>query len=768
NAILRGDEDLRVAAVEPERPAPRVVPAQGPAAPADLSGRQAVGAASGRAFGGAAPGVVLLCGPGGSGKSALAAHAAEGLAAAFPDGRLYAELRGTSDSPATADRVLGGFLRSLGVDDGRLPASTQDRAELFRSLLADRRVLVVLDDAADEAQVRPLLPGGSGSGALVTSRYRLAGLAGAALIELDVLSDEQAWELLTHIVGAPRLAADPAAASRILALCENLPLAIRIAGARLAMRQRLPVRLLADRLADEWQRLDELSAGDLAVRASIELSYRALAPDAQAALRRMGFLGLPDCAPWIVGLLLGVPMTRAETLLESLVDAQLVTFAGVDRLGILRYRMHDLVRLFASERARAEDPAEELTDAVAAVTYGWFALAEDITASSPPAETVWRAERPDPVAVDDEVVKAVLADPSAWLQDEESRIAVGVEKAAGLGLHHPVSELVRGVIAAERYGAGRFEFRTRIIEAALAASQRARHGRGEALMLAELAQLRYAQDRFDEARRHFADVLERFRDLGDLRGQAVALTGLGVCCREPGLLTEAIAHLDQAAALAVTFGDDGGIGYVHRLRGSVLLEQGEYAAARADLDRSLAAYRTIGSRRGVALTLRTLGMYHRARGEYGPALAACAESASIFQECDDELMHSYAVRAHAKVQVRMGRAGEALPRLEQALAVTRAYGDRWGQACNLHVLGQLHLSEDRPGLAASCLGAAMSLWDELAAPLWRARTLHVVSLLHTRQGEHASAQTVLAQALAVFRQRGSREYKEIKDYLKVH
>ena len=233
---------------------------------------------------------------GGVGKTTLAVHAAHQLRTQFPDGQLYVNLRGVEAQALDPPEVLGRFLRALGVEGHSIPDDVDERADLYRSLMADRRALVLLDNAADEAQVRPLLPAGAGNAVLVTSRTRLTGLAGAEVIDLDVLPPEQAVELLGKIAGAHRIAREPAAAQVIAALCGYLPLALRIAGARLAAKPHWRLQRLAHRLAEQQRRLDELTAGDLEVRASVGLSYHGLGEREQRAFRLLGLLEVPDFA----------------------------------------------------------------------------------------------------------------------------------------------------------------------------------------------------------------------------------------------------------------------------------------------------------------------------------------------------------------------------------------------------------------------------------------------------------------------------------------
>ena len=229
--------------------------------------------------------ITAAVGKAGVGKTTLAVHAAHQMRTLFPDGQLYVNMRGVEAQALDPADVLGRFLRALGVEAHTIPDDVDERVDLYRSLMADRQSLVLLDNAADEAQVRPLLPAGAGNAVLVTSRTRLTGLAGTEVIDLDVLAPEQAVELLGKIAGADRIAREPAAAQVIAALCGYLPLALRIAGARLAAKPQWRLQRLAHRLAEHQRRLDELSAGDLEVRSSVGMSYYALGEKEQRAFR---------------------------------------------------------------------------------------------------------------------------------------------------------------------------------------------------------------------------------------------------------------------------------------------------------------------------------------------------------------------------------------------------------------------------------------------------------------------------------------------------
>ncbi|BCB88151.1 hypothetical protein Psuf_054640 [Phytohabitans suffuscus] len=349
--------------------APISVPAQLPAVPADLTGRDSEIAElrgqlrrddpAGTRATGAMP-TCVVTGGSGVGKSTLALRVAHDMAVHFPDGQLYADLRGSTSTPAQAADVLGRFLRALDAG-GALPECLDERAERFRTVLAGRRVLVLLDDAADEPQVRPLLPGGSYNAVVVTARRRLSGLAGATHLDLGMLAEPDAVRLLARVAGEKRVADDPLGARDIVALCGLLPLAVRIVGARLAARPHWTLASMISRLADESRRLSELAVADQQVTAGIAATYRGLGSDARTALRCLSWLGLPDFPAWIIAPLLDIPLGDADAAAEGLIDAKAIDFVRVDPLGLPRYRIHELIRVYAAQQAHQHDNRDLLT-----------------------------------------------------------------------------------------------------------------------------------------------------------------------------------------------------------------------------------------------------------------------------------------------------------------------------------------------------------------------------------------------------------------------
>jgi DNA-binding SARP family transcriptional activator len=415
HAILTGDPMLATPGT------PSIAPAQLPADINDFTGREtqlATVAHLARTTDRSASVLVAITGKAGVGKTALAVHAAHRLRDQYPDGQLFVNLRGTEATPLCATDVLARFLRSLGVDPTAIPDDAEERAALYRSRLADRRLLILLDDAACEAQLRPLLPGTSGCAVLVTSRARLAGLAGARVVDLDVFEPDQALELLARAAGPQRMAAEPAAAQEIVRLCGFLPLAVRVAGARLGARPHWPLSRLEADLTDEDTRLDTLRLGDLEVRASIARSYETLDVMARRAFRLLGLLEIREFAPWVTAALLDIPQAKAEELMDTLVDLHLLDVAGRDASGRLRYRFHDLLRAYARELVAVAEPENCRFAALDRAFGGWLALAEEAGrtladssfAGAPVTVTCWRPE--------ESVVRSVLTDPAGWFEAE--------------------------------------------------------------------------------------------------------------------------------------------------------------------------------------------------------------------------------------------------------------------------------------------------------------------------------------------------------------
>ena len=384
------------------------------------------------------PGAVVVAaviGAGGLGKTTLAVHAAHLLRSQYPDGQLYANLQGASRRPASPTDVLARFLRDLGMDPGRIPADAEERAAQYRTRLTDRRVLIVLDDARDAAHVRPLLPGSASCAVLVTTRNRMPDLAGSRFVDLDVLQPGEARDMFAGIIGPSRADAELAATQEVLAACAGLPLAIRIAGARLAARGNWTVRNLARRLSDQRRRLDELKTGDLAVRACFEVSFTSLPArpgpdgvDPAHAFRLLGLwqgpsIGLPAAAA-----LIGQPEDPVADALEVLVNAQLLQSPAPDR-----YRFHDLLRAYAAGRADAEETQHTRDEATRRVLT-WYLYTVDAVADllSPHRYQFTLAPGGQDLAP---LHFGSAHDALNWCEVERANLVAATRQAAAAGLH---------------------------------------------------------------------------------------------------------------------------------------------------------------------------------------------------------------------------------------------------------------------------------------------------------------------------------------------
>ncbi|MFD5451869.1 ATP-binding protein [Streptomyces sp. NPDC003470] len=376
------------------------------------------------------PVVTVVAGQPGLGKTAFAVHAAHRLAPHFPDGQIALDLHGMDPEPATPRDALARLLGAMGVADAAIPAGTDDRAGLWRSLAAGRRMLLLLDNAVDESQVGPLLPGTGPSLTIVTSRHALAGLESVHRTDLALLRREEAVELLTRIIGPDRVLAEAQAARDLADLCGHLPLAVRIAGQRLLSRPHERLGKLVARLAAEGRRLDGLQAGSLQVRAAFALSYRQLPPDSRTVLRRAALAAGADFGPETAALLAGLSHDEAVACAEELTDAGLLqSDAGAER-----YRFHDLLRLYAAEQVEAEDGPEG-RDAALDRTASWMLRRATAAALHFDVDHERAAPQGDP---DPETAPTGREEARAWLEAERAQWLAALRRAHDTGRHRQV------------------------------------------------------------------------------------------------------------------------------------------------------------------------------------------------------------------------------------------------------------------------------------------------------------------------------------------
>jgi len=651
--------------------------------------------------------VVVICGPPGAGKSALMLQAGHILRESFPDGQLWADLNGSSDRPQDPGDVLGEWLRALGVHGSAIPDAMDRRAALYRSRLADRRVLIVADDAGSAAQVVPLLPGTSGCAVMVTSRRRLAELAGARFISLGPLSVAEATSLLGQVAGPERVAAEPQAAADLVAACGLLPLAVRIAGAKLAARPAAPIAAMGGTLATERRRLDVLQVGDISVRASIASGYDALSRPARRAFRLLGLLGACDLAEWTVAALLG--QADAGNLVDELADRSMLTLVGTDATGVARFRLHDLLRDYAAE-ALAHEPAEEQTAALRRAHDGWLQLASLASAHLPP-EPYFPSNLGArvPAVIPHRVAQTLTSDPVGWFNVERLNILAVTKQACQLG---------------------RYEYAKRL-----------------ALCLASFQQL---QDRYADAVQMWRAIANAARVAGDSQTRVIGLLRLAAATVERGYATDAMDLLNECIAMLECSGDIEHLAYALYWRGFAEWDLSHFEASRSNAERGLALAEHGGYKHAQFMNIRILGMSLHCLGDYQSGKSACERALSISVELGEDSFMQLGLHDLAFGCTRAGRYHEAIELSLQRLELCRKAGDIRGQALSIGVLGDAYYGLGRYQDAVRAFEQALPVFRDHFIRRFQAMCLFKLGCAYAAMGNPAQADRLLRQSLPIF------------------
>ncbi|MEU8350081.1 BTAD domain-containing putative transcriptional regulator [Streptomyces sp. NPDC048845] len=708
--ILQGDASLAAPGESLSGPSvPTLVrPAQLPATVADFTGRAAfvgelsdqLATAEGRVMA-----VSAVAGIGGVGKTTLAVHVAHAARDRFPDGQLYVDLQGAGSHAAEPEAVLGAFLRALGTTDSAMPDTLDERAALYRSVLDGRRVLVLLDNARDAAQVRPLLPGTDGCAALITSRARMVDLAGAHLVDLDVMSPEEALQLFSKIVGAERVAAEREAALDVVGACGFLPLAIRIAASRLASRRTWTVAVLAAKLADERRRLDELQAGDLAVRATFELGYAQLEPQQARAFRLLGLADGPDISLAAAAAVLDLDPYETEELLESLVDTSLLESAAPGR-----YRFHDLVRLYARACAeRDEQPPSERAAAMSRLLDFYLATAAQVYAIERPGERLLDHLEPTRHA------GLPLADRTSalsWLFNEAGcllacaqQLGRGADLSRAVGLMLVTKDLAESGAHSRQY--------EQVNMGLLAAARAAGDQRAEARVETALTHVHTLGGKFKEADEHAKSAMLLGLAADDAFSSSYALNDRGILGSYTSRYDDAEAYLNQAL---IAFREDRN----PQSEASALcnLSRVHLATDRVDsavelAGRGVAIYRKLGATLRLANGMYALGLALTRAGRLDDATAQLTEALAVFQAGRQRLWEGMTYFRLAEVQLAARRPAEAANQAEQALTMLRGIGGDWRRANALTVLGRALSEIGQSSRAQVCWQEALAIYDRL-------------------------------------------------------
>ncbi|MGN9909981.1 BTAD domain-containing putative transcriptional regulator [Phytohabitans sp. LJ34] len=750
-AILRRDPALQIdettVDVPPEAPAPR--PAQLPAPAGHFTGRtDEMNALDGDGH------IAVVSGAAGMGKTALAVEWAHRARDRFPDGQLFLDLRGHDREVALPPAAaLAHLLRGLGVAADRMPAGEAERSALYRSLLDGRRILVVLDNAGEVADVLPLVPAGAGSRLLVTSRSRLAGLGAhhaVRAVTLDVLRADEAEELLGRALGADRVAREPAAASRLVALCGGMPLALRIAAARLAARPRQRIEDLAGELA-ATDRLSALAlpGDERSVRAAFTSAYQALSAPAARLFRALSLLPGGTVSGHLAAAVTGQRPAEVGAALDELVTAHLLTETGRDR-----YRYHDLIQLFAREQAAGED-TPQAREEVAARAVDWYlavaAAANKLvdpgrdrvtaTVTWPPAELPFPPERSGALAFLDQerdnlvpvVRHAAEHGPAAaawqltylltgfydsrghW-QDRVGMCQWAVTAASAAGADPAVEGLMRSALGVACIMTRQFDEARTHLDHALALMRRGGDRRGEGHAYNNIAVALSQQRRFDEAVEAYQRALETHAAGGQQLGKAVVLVNMGEACVHMGQTARAVEYLTEALTASVALG-------VQRLEaaarnglGLARLAEGKPGAALDHLRQALALREQAGDNRYAAHTWNDLAAAHLDAGDPAAAAESARAALALSRQIDDQHVAAVALYRLALARAAAGRRDAARRGLEAALRLRQRVPDVYEEARVFAALGDLAYAGGDRSAAKGAWDTALDLYQKANAP----------------------------------------------------
>ncbi|GLI02488.1 AfsR/SARP family transcriptional regulator [Phytohabitans aurantiacus] len=727
--------------LRPERdPAPAVAPAQLPAGSPAFTGRgtylDRLDAARGATA--STVGVCAIVGTAGVGKTALAVHWGHTARRHFPDGQLYVNMRGFATTPPVPPaEALAVFLRALGVPPERIPSDVDEAAGLFRSLLAGKRVLVVLDNVAGANQVRPLIPGSAGCFVLVTSRNHLSGLVardGADRLALDTMPPAEARALLVHTLGAARVDADPPAAAALAQACAHLPLALRIVAAKLADE---PRRGIAD-LAAALRGPDGLAAlelnGDSAVWSAFELSEATLAPAAARLFALLGLAPTADFTAATAGALTGLTPAEGGRLLRTLAAAHLL-----DEVGPGRFACHDLLRRYAVSRAEERYGEPERAAAVRRL-IDWYVHTTDAAAQAMYPYRIRLHPPTPPESTFDDVSAA-----AGWLDDEADNLVLVARSAAG-GAHRPASWLLADMLRGYYSVSGRRADWLSTGEAGLRAAIAEGDLRGQAAMHLNLGAV-YMRDGAGElARTHFEELLDLARRIAWSDGEGAALGLLGNAYRQLGrtdqaerYLRDASEHFEKMGQIPLLAGSLGNLGLALR-------ELGRLSEAHDCHERALALYRKIGSRYGEAMGLGNLGEIYHDLGDNEAALDHLVRALDLHREVSDRTGEAESRRILATVHRDAGRYDEALADGRYALAFARETGVPQAETVALETVASIHLATGDTRTAADLYEQALALAEDTGERYPAVQARLGLARARAALGEAASAGELATEA----------------------
>lgn len=694
--------------------ASRPVPRQLPAATADFVGRANVldslsgylRATSGGAGDDMHPPVAALTGKGGVGKTAVALHVAHVVRDCYPDGTLYSQLQSVDGQSVNPLEVMGEFMRALGAAPAAVPQGPAERTAMYRSMLSDRRVLVFLDDVTSGDQVTPLIPGGPGCAVIITSRSPVPGLPGARYYEIDDLDEQTSVELLAKFIGEDRVRAEEEAARTLVRLCGCLPLALRIVAAKMAERPHWRIDQMVRRMTNEGRRLDELALNGVGIRSTIQVSYDNLPIEAQRLLRRLSILEATNFPGWVSAPLLDASIETASDLLDTLVAARLVE-VRVREDGPPRFRMHDLIRIFASEQLANEEPAPVRMAALQRMLRCWLTLATEahrrsyggdffvIHGNSP----AWRLA--------EDVIDELLANPLSWFREERANLVSAIYQARQAGLDELCWDLSVTSVTLFESDFHVDDWR-RTHEAALEITQRTGNRRGQAAILYSLGCLAVGQ-RLSSAAHYLGPALRIFSEIGDVHGCA--------------LTNDLLAFASRLA--------------------------GRYDEARELYQNALRGFREVSDLAGEIDALTNIAHIAVGRGEFEVAESLIDQGLVICGSLKAPRIRAQTEYRFAEFLLRRGELDRAGRSYGVVLQMVRGEGDRVGEIYALLGLGIVQVRRGEHKAAEASLRTALSLSGNIGENIVRGRILLAFTELYLAKGDITSATSTANEALFI-------------------
>ena len=706
--------------------------------------------------------ISAVSGTAGVGKTALALHWAHRVAGAFPDGQLYTDLHGyDAAQPLSPADALTGFLRALGVDGADIPSSQDERAARYRSLLAGKQMLIVLDNASTVEQVRPLLPGAATCATIVTSRDSLAGLVardGATRLELDLLPLPDAVNLLRDLIG-PRADAHPRAAAELAVRCARLPLALRVAAELAAARGEVALADLVAELGDQRRRLDLLdAAGDprTAVRAVFSWSYRNLDSGAARAFRLMGLHPGAEFDSYAVAALTGTGQEHAAQLMSILTRAHLLQSAGSSR-----YAMHDLLRAYARELTAEEGQGEQQQALTQLLDYYLYTAADAMDIIMP-GERHRRPRIPVPPAP-----VPVLADPAAarqWLDSERVNLVTLIRCAAEGTWPGQAVRLAATLFRYLDYGSHYAEAAV-IHDFACRAARRTGDHVAEAEALNNLGVAELRQGRDQQAAEQHRQALALSRQVDNQTGAAAALNNLGIVHYHQGLYSEAADQYRQALTVFRAIGDQHSAASVLGNLAAISQRQGHDQQAAGYLEQALELFRDTGNLDGEATVLGMLADISQQHSEYEQAVAYLQQALELFGQTGNRDGEASALDSLAGIDQQQDHYQQAVEHLQRALELFRETGNQHGETVALNGLGRAFLAAGQNENARDYYSAALGKADQAGHAHEQACAHNGLGNVYLASGDMPQARHHWQQALALYTALGIPEADHVRAQL---